>query len=564
MYSRRKMLRRSLSLAATAYVSTRLSGCALGTDTAALSAVEFSHGVASGDPEDDAVLLWTRAVPELNAANAEIGWEVASDPQFDRVLRSGRSSTSASRDFTVKVDVRELTPGSTFYYRFVGVNGSSPIGRARTLPSGELEELRLAVFSCSNYPAGYFHAYANAAKRADIDAFVHLGDYYYEYGSGGYATERAGQLGRELSPDNSGELYTLEDYRRRYALYRSDTDLQALHAAAPMLAVWDDHEIANDTWREGAQNHTADEGDFGARRAAAVQAYFEWMPLRPIVPDSEGRIYRSFTFGDLVDLHMLDTRLTGRDKQLTYGEFFDDESGMIDAPAFAQALGAPDRSLLGDEQRTWLYGALEASEARWQVLGQQVLMARMTLPAPMLSQLFAGNGLEATAPLMEELLADKAGLAAGEALSEERRRRLATVLPYNLDAWDGYPAERERLYAVAGRLEKELIVLAGDTHNAWYSELRDGGGRRVGAELATSSVSSPGMESYLSLDDSSARMLERAMVGLIDELRYCDLKRRGYLEVSFRHSGCSARWHFLDSVTERRVSVESKELQIRA
>ena len=564
MYSRRAMLRHSLSLAATAYISTRLTGCALGGDTTALSAVRFSHGVASGDPEEGAVLLRTRAVPELAGTSAEIGWELASDREFSRVLRSGRSSTSDARDYTVKVDVRELTPGTAFYYRFVGANGTSPIGRARTLPGGELEELRLAVFSCSNYPAGYFHAYADAASRADIDAFVHLGDYFYEYGAGGYATDRAAELGRELAPDNSGELYSLDDYRRRYALYRSDADLQALHAAAPMLAVWDDHEIANDTWREGAENHSADEGDFTARRAAAIQAYFEWMPLRPIVPDSEGRIYRSFTFGDLVDLHMLDTRLVGRDKQLTYGEFFDRESGQIDAPAFVQAIGAPDRSLLGDEQRSWLYGAMEASDARWQVLGQQVLMARMTLPAPMLNQLFANREFAAAAPLIEELLTDKAGVAAGTALSEERLRRLATVLPYNLDAWDGYPAERERLYAVAGQLDKELIVLAGDTHNAWYSELRDDSGRAIGAELGTSSVSSPGMETYLKLDSSSASMLERAMVGLIDELRFCDLKRRGYLEVSFRRSACTARWHFLDSVTQQRFNVETRELQIRA
>jgi len=561
---RRALLRYSLSLASSVYVSTALSGCSLGRSAARLDAVSFPQGVASGDPEADAVMLWTRATPPGGDASVRVGWEVARDDTFREVLRSGEAVTGPARDYTVKVDVRDLAPGSTYYYRFLGLGTNSMIGRARTLPAGPVDQVRLAIFSCSNYPAGYFHAYAEAARLADVDAFVHLGDYIYEYGDGGYATERSRELGRALPAENSGELYTLEDYRARYALYRSDSDLQAVHASAPMIAVWDDHEIANDTWKDGAQNHSSDEGDFAARRRAAVQAYFEWMPLRPVVPDEEGRIYRSFRFGDLVDLHMLDTRLVGRDEQLDYSNYTDSDTRSMQVDAFLADIGHPERSLLGEPQRNWLYGALQASEARWQVLGQQILMARMTMPAQMLGQLFGEGDLTAAAPLIEALTRDKAALLAGEPLSAEARRRLAEVLPYNLDAWDGYPAERERLYAVAGSLGKSLVVLAGDTHNAWYSELLDRSGQRVGVELATSSVSSPGMESYLGLDAGQAESLARSLAVLIDELQLCELQRRGFLEVTFGRDDLQARWHFIDSVWRRDYAVEHRDIRISA
>ncbi|MEE4279453.1 MAG: alkaline phosphatase D family protein [Halieaceae bacterium] len=561
---RRHFLRYSLALAGSVYVSTRLTGCALNRNAPDLGEASFTHGVASGDPEATAIILWTRAQSSSLGAPVRIGWELAEDSAFTRIVRSGLADAEADRDYTVKVDVRELEPGRSYFYRFLSADGASPTGRTNTLPEGRVEELRLAVFSCSNYPAGYFHAYGEAARRSDLDAFVHLGDYFYEYGAGGYATERAVELGRDFPADNRGEIYTLDDYRRRYAWYRSDADLQALHAAAPMISVWDDHEIANDAWREGAENHSEDEGDYEARKAAALRAYFEWMPLRPLRPDTAGRSYRSFAFGDLVDLHMLDTRLIGRDQQLAYASYFDRDSKQLDAAAFTRDITAPDRSLLGEEQRAWLYAALETSQARWQVLGQQVLMARMTMPAAMLSRLFADRDLAATGPLIEELVTDKMALAAGEALADERLQRLRAQLPYNLDAWDGYPAERERLYAVARRLDKELVVLAGDTHNAWYSELRDRSGKRVGLELGTSSVSSPGMESYLSLGEKEARDLERALVALIDELQYCELRSRGYLDVTFTRSTLTPQWHFVDTVTDKSYSVRSTARTVRA
>ena len=561
--SRRDLLRYSVTLGAFIPVSTALTGCALGRSSKALAEVDFTHGVASGDPESGAILLWTRAVPTAGEAGL-VGWELSTHPDFRDVVRSGVSESRAERDFTVKVDVRELTPGTHYYYRFLGRSGNSAVGRAQTLPTGAVDELRLAVFSCSNYPAGYFHAYAEAARLERVDAFLHLGDYFYEYGATGYGTERARELGRQLPDDNAGELYSLDDYRKRYALYRSDADLQALHARAPMIAVWDDHEIANDTWREGAQNHSEDEGDFATRRRAAIQAYFEWMPLRPIVPDAEGRIYRSFSFGDLVDLHMLDTRLVGRDQQLEYADYFDAETGTMDSQGFASALTDPERSLLGSSQRAWLYGSLEASQARWQVLGQQVLMARMTMPASLLGGMLRDRDFDGAVPLIDALIKDKAALAAGESLSPESLQRLTQVMPYNLDAWDGYPAEREQLYAVAERLDQSLVVLAGDTHNAWYSELRDRNDRVTGIELATPGVSSPGMEAYLNLGEDQAHALAQALPALIDELQYCDLHRRGFLEVVFTREQVRPRWHFVDSVVTRDYTTEVRELAARA
>lgn len=547
-FSRRDLLRYSLALSSTITVSTTLSGCAASTQRKNLSHARFLHGVASGDPESGALMLWTRADGQ-NKGDLHIAWELATDSAFDTVLRSGEVVTGMDRDNTIKVDVRELAPGTEYFYRFVSRDHVSPVGRGKTLPLGSVDSLKMVVFSCSNYPAGFFHAYRQASELPEVDVFLHLGDYFYEYGMGGYATERAEELGRALPVDNAGELFTLQDYRRRYALYRRDADLQAMHAAAPMIAVWDDHEIANDTWLHGAQNHSSDEGDFEARKAAAVQAYFEWLPLRPAQPDRTGRIYRRFEFGDLLSLHMLDTRLIGRDRQLEYAHYFDRDTGELDSARFRSDLGDGARSLLGEEQRQWLYDGLATSDAQWQVLGQQILMARMTMPAVLLRQLFARRDDPAVQTLIGELVADKQALQAGEVLPEERARRLRQVLPYNLDAWDGYPVERERLYAKVKSLGKQLVVLAGDTHNAWSSDLRDAQGDRVGVEFATHSVSSPGMESYVGLTPESGTRMAQALPVLIDELQYCQLTDRGFMELNVRRDEMRVSWHFLDDVT---------------
>jgi len=494
----------------------------------------FLHGVASGDPLADRVMLWTRVTP-LVPAPATVLWEIALDDAFRRVLRRGRVQTTAARDFTVKVDVAGLPAGTTFHYRFSAGGQVSPAGRTRTLPVGAVEHLRLAVFSCSNYPAGYFHAYREAARLDDVFASVHLGDYIYEYPRGGYASQDAAALEREVIPP--GETIMLSDYRHRYAQYRTDPDLQALHARMPMIAVWDDHEITNDTWKAGAENHDPlTEGDFLARRAAAVQAYHEWMPTRLPDPSRPERIYRSFTFGDLMSLHMLDTRVIGRDRQFDYGSFFGPAG--FDAAAFTAAMGNPARQLLGAEQNAWLTGAVAGSSARWQVLGQQVLMGRMNVPAPLVLGQISFSGYVA--------ILQKAASAPGTLNAAEQAVLAQPAIPYNLDAWDGYAVARETVLGTLRALDRNLVVLAGDTHNAWASDLADLAGNAVGVEFATPGVSSPGLEAFFTTEDPLA--VAAGLTQIIGPLKYADTARRGFMVVTATQAECAAQWIYVSTV----------------
>ena len=373
----RRRFVRQMAWGATALGTLPLAACGGSDDPE----VRFVHGVASGDPLSDRVILWTRVTPATGAtADIPVQWELASDAAFSTVVAKGQATATAARDFTVKIDATGLKPATAYHYRFTAYAARSPVGRTRTLPTGSVAQVRLAVFSCANYPAGYFNVYAEAARRNDLDATVHLGDYLYEYARGGYASAHAEQLGRQVQP--AGEILSLADYRARHAQYRTDTDLQALHAAAPMIAIWDDHEIANDTWASGAENHqSATEGSFAVRKAAAMQAYHEWLPTRNAQPEL---IYRSFQFGDLVALHMLDTRAIGREEQLDYNNYI--TASGIDATGFTAAVGNPARQLLGSTQTQWLQQQMTASTATWQVLGQQVLMGRMNVPAPPAAQ----------------------------------------------------------------------------------------------------------------------------------------------------------------------------------
>jgi len=525
-----------------------LVGCGDDDDAAAAEAVaqvSYAHGVASGDPLADRVMLWTRLTTPATAAVA-VRWEVARDAGFATVVASGSTATDASRDWTVKVDATGLAAGTRYWYRFSVGEQRSPVGRTRTLPGGSVAQVKLAVFSCSNYPAGYFHPYAEAARRDDLDATVHLGDYIYEYARAGYASEQAAALGREVLPAN--ELLTLADYRARYAQYRGDADLQALHATAPMIAVWDDHEIANDTWKAGADNHTegsgtGGEGAFTTRRAAAVQAWHEWLPVRS--GSDLLSIYRSFAFGDLLALHMLDTRVLARDRQLDYADYT--SAAGLNAAGFTTALSDTSRQLLGATQTRWLQAQMGASSATWQVLGQQVLMGRMNIPAPILFEaLNPGSGVSVSAysAIYAKYLANPASLTA-----TEQAILAQPSIPYNLDAWDGYPVARETVLGAARALDKNLVVLAGDTHNAWASDLRDASGTAIGVEFATTSVSSPGFETILASEAPAT--LAAGLTQLIDPLVYCDTSRRGYLLLTATATECRADWVYVDSVTRR-------------
>lgn len=527
--SRRVILRGAVLLAMGLASGASLTGCGGGGDDGdpALRADgPFLHGVASGDPLRDRVILWTRVSAAAPGA-LSVAWQVALDPDFAVIVTQGTATASPEQDYTVKVDATGLQPGTAYWYRFVQGLNRSPAGRTRTLPEGNVQQVRFGVFSCANFPAGYFNAYAHAAARGDLDFALHLGDYIYEFGLLGYASQLAIAIDRESQPPH--EILTLDDYRKRHAQYKTDPDLRALHAQVPMIAVWDDHDLADNAWEAGAANHDpATEGSFEARRAAAIRAYHEWLPTRLPDPANPLKIYRSFDFGNLASLHMLDTRLVGRDRQHTLEQFLAGETQ------------GTERQLLGVEQAGWLTDKLTASTATWQVLGQQVLMARMLIP---LSVASAFN--------LETLGAFLLAQATPEAQRSDEQRALVAQqrVPYNLDAWDGYPAARESVLAVAKALNRNLVSLAGDTHNAWASDLTDAAGANVGVEFAAASVSSPGFERALPL--IAHAILEDAFPRMVPDLRYAETSKRGYLVLTLTPQEARGDWIQVNTVLSR-------------
>ena len=556
--SRRNFLKTSAASIFTVAVSSAITGCAQTLTNKPLSAIEFKHGVASGDPLSHALIIWTRATPSQSNFEVTAAWELASDSQFKNIIRSGREQTDKSRDFTIKIDVQELAPSTEYFYRFMGLNKQSPIGRAKTLPINNIEQVKMAVVSCSNYPAGYFNAYTDAAKQKDLDVVLHLGDYIYEYPMGGYATENAEKIGRQLAADNSGEIITLSDYRKRYAIYRTDQGLQALHAAAPFIAIWDDHEVTNDTYKSGAENHTPDEGDFFERRAAAIQAYYEWLPIRPPMGEQSPQIYRTFDFGNLISLHMLDTRVIARDKQLAYSDYKNLETKQMDVARFASDLNNPNRQLLGNTQLNWLTSAITKSNAKWQVLGQQVLMTKMWLP----TEIFSQSDRTKIPQVLKELVTIKKAVLANKAVTPAQLARVNTLMPYNLDAWDGYPSEREALYKSVTALNKKLVVVAGDTHNAWHGTLKNAKGESVGVEFATPGVTSPGMEHYLALNTAQAKQMADSLSLLINDLNYCDLSHRGYMLLTITKEQITTDWRYIDNINSPSYNITDQHQSV--
>ncbi|EHR1133904.1 alkaline phosphatase D family protein [Vibrio parahaemolyticus] len=528
-------------------VATGLIGC--GSDDNESVAVSFVHGVASGDPTQTQVIIWTRVTTA--ASYVDVSWQVASDIEFLNVVQSGVFTTDTGRDFTVKVDVQNLNANSQYYYRFIVGEMMSEVGQTQTLPEDGVDKASMAVVSCANYPAGYFHVYReilNQHEQSPFDVVLHLGDYIYEYGAGGYASEDAAALGRE--PSKGTECITLDDYRKRYAQYRQDADLQALHAKLPMIAVWDDHELANDTWKNGAENHQDDEGRFIDRRAAAAAAWTEWLPVRENT-FSNMLIYRQFSFGNLVNLMMLDTRLVGRDKPLDYFSLsvptMEAIGGLV-----AQSRSA-DRELLGTEQLAWLMNEFNTHDAKWNVLGQQVLMSRMELPSSVMTamfQLFTSTEEKKT----EALLAVNTAITGY--LADPSADPIS--LPYNLDAWDGYYVEREKVYQLAKASSGNFVCLAGDTHNAWASKLKDVSNNPIGVEFATSSVSSPGLEEYLALDPVAIAQMEYTLPHLVSELQWADIKQRGFMRVTFTADAAQSTWYLVSTIKDKKYQVTTK------
>jgi alkaline phosphatase D len=459
----------------------------------------FRHGVASGDPLADRVILWTRVTAPENAT-PEVAWEISPDVNFRRIVGAGKLTTAAARDFTVKIDAVALRAGTTYYYRFNALGERSPVGRTRTLPEAGVRRIRLAAVSCSNLPFGYFNAYRRIAERADLDAVVHLGDYIYEYANGQYGDGTA--LNR--IPEPNKEITSLADYRTRYAQYRADADLQELHRQHPMVVVWDDHEFANNAWRDGAANHNPDrgEGEWAPRARAAVQAFLEWMPIREDRSTRRVRIYRTFSFGDLADLVMLDTRYIDRDRQADKREL----STVIDDPT---------RTLLGSAQEQWLFEELQASGragVTWQLLGQQVLLAPGSL---------AGAPTTST------------------------------------DTWDGYRPARERLLdGIESARLKNVVVLTGDIHtsyaydvarNPWAGYNPETGAGTAAVEFTTPSITSPsGLGTADTVDE---RM--KALYSARPHLKWVEGLHRGYVVLDVSRERVQADWFGVPTVTER-------------
>lgn len=550
--TRRAFLLAMMKAGAACVVSYGIAGCAL-TDDEDTKSINFNHGVASGDPLSDAVILWTRVTPDTDEM-VTVTYEIAEDEAFTANVLHDSATTDASADYTVKFDVQGLTAGTKYYYRFKAGGATSPVGETKTLPEGSVTSMKLALFSCAMWEHGYFHAYKDAASHTDIDLVVHNGDYIYEYDTGHYESPTGSPI-RAFEPVN--EIVTLADYRGRYAQYRSDEDLQELHRLFPWIVIWDDHEVANDSYMDGAENHDDTDGvTFEDRKANALQAYYEWLPIRVQNADNLAQAYRGFDFGDLVSIHTLESRLLARDESAAGKQnqlaLITDETELAQAFAdLTSTLSDANRKLIGDTQYDWLETRMNGSSATWQLVVQQVIMAQMKIPQSILlfqldatdfaaigalvamyqqyAQAMAGAD-DATikaaifanteSPTLEEAVVQaltQAGLTAEQAaaLAPSKVEKLQaleeeTKMAYNLDAWDGYPYEQAKvmglsatqLSAKAASGGHNMVVLTGDSHNSWANDLRyydaaSGDSYNVGVEFATTSVSSVGLEKEL-------------------------------------------------------------------
>ena len=504
--------------------------------------VRVLHGVASGDPKPDGAIIWTRATTEEGfAGDVALRWHVAASAESDPVM-SGEVRARGAADHTAKVDIEGLEPGREYHYWFDGPDGArTDKGRFRTLPEGPVDDVVLAVASCQLYSGGLFNAYADLAQRERLDAVIHLGDYIYEYGDDGYGAEIGRQLDRLPVPPH--EIVSLDDYRRRHAQVKADPQMQAAHARAAFICVWDDHETANDSWIGGAENHQSEtEGDWAGRKAVAMQAYFEWMPIRDPDPlRAREAIFRSFEFGDLATLAMVETRLLARDRQIA------PKGDIPPREAVAALLAERDqveRELLGPGQSEWLEGVLSASvEAGkpWQVLGNQVVMARV--PGPDLEAMMDADQFAALR----------------DGMPEQYREQIDTAIvgyragiPFNLDAWDGYPHARERLYELFHRAGSRPLVLSGDSHAAWSNNLHDEAGRLAGLEVGCTAITSP---SYGSILPGLGRFLAMAS----EEVAYCDQDNKGYALVTL-----TAQQARVDHITVSTVFAQEFESQVSA
>lgn len=491
-----------------------------------LAARGFTHNVASGEPRQHSVMLWTRYLPGAGDSG-RLSWQISSDAEFGRIAADGVATASEEHDFCVKPVADGLQPGRWYYFRFRDTRGNySPVGRTRTLPAGATASFRLGLFSCSNLPFGWFNAYGHAAARRDIDLMVHVGDYLYEYNRGRYPTAAEALPGRVIEP--ATEIIHLADYRLRYAAYRADPDLQRLHQYFPMIAMWDDHESANDSWQNGAQNHQpAAEGPWPERKAAAVRAYREWLPV-------SDETWDSYEIGDLATLFRPETRLTARSRSFYLREVLENQQDRAAAlAAFRDGPWQdPARTLMGPQQEAWLADGLRRSvgqRTKWQVLAQQVILGSMAMPPEAANWLRPDATAGARAFLANAIDAGRAGVPAG------------------LDSWDGYPAARRRLLRSALDADANLVVLSGDSHNAWAFD-HDLDGHRAGIEIAGTSVTSPGNED--DFPGVAPDLAARAMVARNPQLKWTNLHQRGYSTLHLTPQRATAEWVFMHTIRE--------------
>jgi alkaline phosphatase D len=494
----------------------------------------FTHDVASGEPGPRSVMLWTRYVPG-SGGSGRLSWQVSTSADFGRIAAQGAVTAQEEHDHCVKPVARGLAPGRWYFYRFRDARGRfSPVGRTRTLPEGPVSRFTIGLFSCSNLAFGWFNAYAHAAARRDIDLVVHVGDYLYEYQRGRYPQAAEALAGRILEP--AGEIVHLADYRLRFAAYRADPDLQRLHRLFPMISMWDDHESTNDAWENGAQNHQPPtEGDWAERKAASVRAYREWMP----VSDDP---FEGYEIGDLATLFRPETRLTARSRSNYL------QAILRNQPDRAAALAAfrdgpwqdPARTLMGPRQEAWLADGLRRSvgrRAKWQVIAQQVIMGTLAVPP----EAGAWLGPDATE-------GDRAFLANGLDAG-------LAGLPFNHDSWDGYPQARRRLLRSALDADANLVILSGDSHNAWAFDL-DLDGHAAGIEIAGQSVTSPGNESDFPAV-APAEMV-RATVARNPQLKWANLHQRGYSTLTLTPERATAEWLFVDTIRQRSTRIAGR------
>jgi alkaline phosphatase D len=448
----------------------------------------FYHGVASGDPLTDRIILWTR----ITTANASetVDWQIATDVNFANVVNSGTTTAIAANDHTVKVDATGLQPNTWYFYRFNSGSKYSLTGRTRTAPAGGIDSLRFAVLSCANLPVGYFNVYNDITKCNDVDAVLHLGDYIYEYKT---ASSVPGDTSRTHSPD--AEILSLGDYRQRHSQYKLDEDLRGCHQQFPFIAVWDDHETANNSYKDGAGNHTEGaEGAWADRKNFGRQAYFEWMPIREAATGNDSIVHRTIRFGDLADLIMIDTRLEARDKQIP---------GFLVSTTNAQ-LNDSTRTLLGAGQLSWFKNELSVSSTKWRVIGNQVMIAQLT----------AGTSV------------------------------------VNTDQWDGYPYDRKRVYDhILQNNIKNVVFLTGDIHTSWANDLPydkaayDSVTRAnsVAVEFVCTSVTS-GSEIPISASAVQAQN---------PHMKFVELTKRGYVLLDLNKQRAQGDWIHFDSITTR-------------